>query len=94
MSDIIKTVEVSDNNAITIERSCNMNVSILTHEIKIKGVPANGKEAYSSVIAQLKSEIADRQEILEELSVPSVKYNIIKEWTPNKRSINITVYDK
>lgn len=71
-----------------------MNVAILTHDIKIKGVPANGKEAYRAVVSQLKSEIAERQEILDELSVPAVKHNIIKEWTPNKRNINITVYDK
>lgn len=71
-----------------------MNVAILSHEIQIKGVPANGKEAYRSVVAQLRSEIADRQEILNELSVPAVKHEIIKQWTPNKRSVTITVYDK
>lgn len=92
--DIKETVGVSHNNAITIERGGIMNVAILTHDIKIKGVPANGKEAYRAVVSQLKSEIAERQEILDELSVPAVKHNIIKEWTPNKRNINITVYDK
>ena len=71
-----------------------MDIAVLTHEIKIKGIPSNGKEAYRSVTAQLKSEIADRQAILEELSVPAVKHEIIKQWNPNKRSVNITVYEK
>ena len=71
-----------------------MDIAVLTHEIKIKGIPSNGKEAYRSVIAQLKSEIEDRQAILEELSVPAVKHEIIKQWNPNKRSVNITVYEK
>lgn len=71
-----------------------MNVAVLTHEVKIKGIPADGKEAYRAIISQLKSEIADRQEILNELSIPAVKRDIIKQWTPNKRSVNITVYEK
>ncbi|WP_418745098.1 hypothetical protein [Evtepia gabavorous] len=71
-----------------------MNIAVLTHEVQIKGIPANGKEAYRAIISQLKSEIADRQEILNELSIPAVKHDIIKQWTPNKRSVNITVYEK
>ncbi|MDY4839996.1 MAG: hypothetical protein SO160_10715 [Lachnospiraceae bacterium] len=71
-----------------------MNIAVLSHEIKIKGVPANGREAYRSVVNQLRSEIADRQELLNELSVPAVKREIIKQWTPNKRSVTITVYEK
>ncbi len=71
-----------------------MNIAVLTHDIKIKGIPANGKEAYRAVINQLKSEIADRQAILDELSVPAVKHEIIRQWTPNKRNVSITVYDK
>ena len=81
-------------NAITIERGAFMNIAVLTHEVQIKGIPANGKEAYRAIISQLKSEIADRQEILNELSIPAVKHDIIKQWTPNKRSVNITVYEK
>ena len=71
-----------------------MNVAVLTHEIKIKGIPSSGKEAYRAIISQLKSEITDRQAILKELSIPAVKHDIIRQWTPNKRSVNITVYDK
>lgn len=71
-----------------------MNVAVLTHEVKIKGVPADGKEAYRAIISQLKSEIADRQEILNELSIPAVKHEIIKQWNPSKRSVSVTVYEK
>lgn len=71
-----------------------MNIAVLSHEIKIKDAPANGKEAYNSVVNQLQSEIADRQKLLNELSVPTVKCEIIKQWTPNKRSVTITVYEK
>lgn len=71
-----------------------MNVAVLNHEIKIKGIPANGKEAYRAVVSQLRSEISERQELLNELSVSAVKHEIIKQWTPNKRSITITVYEK
>ena len=71
-----------------------MNVAILTHEIPIKGVPSNGKEAYRAIISQLKTEISDRQEILNELQIPAVKREIIKQWDPNKRNVSITVYEK
>jgi hypothetical protein len=71
-----------------------MNVAVLSHEVKIKGIPSNGKEAYRAVVNQLRSEISERQELLNELSVPAVKHEIIKQWTPNKRSVTITVYEK
>ena len=69
-----------------------MNI-VLSRKIKIKSVPANGSEAYKAVIAQLRSEISERQEILNELSVPAVKKEIIKQWTPAKRNITVTVYE-
>lgn len=69
-----------------------MNI-VLSRKIRIKGAPANGNEAYKAVIAQLRSEISERQEILNELSAPAVKKEIIKQWTPTKRNITITMYE-
>ena len=69
-----------------------MNI-VLSRKIRITGAPANGNEAYKAVIAQLRSEISERQEILNELSTPAVKKEIIKQWTPTKRNITVTMYE-
>lgn len=71
-----------------------MNVGVLSYDAKINGTPANGKEAYRTVIKQLQSEISERQEILKELSIPAVKREIIRQWTPSKRNVAITMYEK
>ena len=47
------------------------------------------RQAYNMLIASLKAEIQEKQEILSHLSQDKVKQKFIENWNPTTRSVNI-----
>ena len=66
-----------------------MQVERISADITLKHKPRTGTQAYNMLIASLKTEIQEKQEILSHLSQDKVKQKFIENWNPTTRSVNI-----
>lgn len=66
-----------------------MQVERISADITLKHKPRTGTQAYNMLIASLKAEIQEKQEILSHLSQDKVKQKFIENWNPTTRSVNI-----
>ncbi|HEY5556677.1 hypothetical protein [Acetobacterium sp.] len=52
----------------------------------------NGNQFHKQLVLKLQAEIAETQQLLKQLSTPSTKAEIIRQWEEDKEIIEVKVY--